>query len=98
MNLQITSEQIAEIDKNAALEAKTYPVLLNTILKYIICKKEADKETSIMDLILEYGMRNSLDIELIGDAISTDEYFKNILTKDLELNNYSSVKKINNDW
>jgi hypothetical protein len=97
-NLQITQEQIDEIDKNAALEAKTYPVLLNTLLKYIISKKEKDRETSIMDLILEYGMRNSLDIELIGDAISTDEYFKNIITKDLEINNYNSVKIQNNDW
>ena len=51
-----------------------------------------------MDLILELSMRNSLDIELIGDAISTDEYFKNILTKDLEMNNYNSVKVQNNDW
>ena len=97
-NLRISSAQIAEIDKNAALEAKTYPVLINTLLKYIICKKEVDKETSIMDLILEFSMRNSLDIELIGDAISTDEYFKGILTKDLELHNYSSVKVQNNDW
>lgn len=79
-------------------EVKNYPVLINTLLKYIICTKESDKETSIMDLILEYSMRNSIDIEVIGDAISTDEYFKGILEKDLEMNNYSSIKKVNNDW
>lgn len=86
------------IEDNADLESKAYPVLLNTLLKYIISIKEKDKETSIMDLILEFSMRNSLDIELIGDAISTDEYFKNILTKDLEMNNYNYVKVQNNDW
>ena len=88
----------AHIEDNAAIESKAYPVLINTLLKYIISIKEKDKETSIMDLILEFSMRNSLDIELIGDAISTDEYFKRILTKDLELHNYSSVKVQNNDW
>ena len=88
----------AHIEDNAAIESKTYPVLINTLLKYIISIKEKDKETSIMDLILEFSMRNSLDIELIGDAISTDEYFKNILTKDLEMTNYNSVKSQNNDW
>jgi hypothetical protein len=90
--------QKENIESNATLEAKTYPVLLNTLLKYIISIKEQDKETSIMDLILEFGMRNSLDIELIGDAISTDEYLKNIISKDLEMNNYNSVKIQNNDW
>ena len=33
-SLQITPEQILAINNNAALEAKTYPVLLNTLLKY----------------------------------------------------------------
>ena len=51
-----------------------------------------------MDLLLEYSMRNSLDLELIGDAISTDEYFKNIVQKDMEVNNYTSEKKVNYDW
>lgn len=88
----------AHIEDNADIESKAYPVLINTLLKYIISIKEKDKETSIMDLILEFSMRNSLDIELIGDAISTDEYFKNILTKDLEMTNYNSVKSQNNDW
>ncbi len=96
--MDITKEQIQQINDNAEIESKTYPVLLNTLLKYIIDKKEKDRETSIMDLILEYSMRESLDIELIGDAISTDEYFKNILTKDLEIHNYNSVKVQNHDW
>lgn len=96
--MEITKEQIQQINDNAEIESKTYPVLLNTLLKYIIDKKEKDRETSIMDLILEYSMRESLDIELIGDAISTDEYFKNILTKDLEIHNYNSVKVQNHDW
>jgi len=94
----LTALQKEHIEDNADIESKTYPVLLNTLLKYITSMKEQDKETSIMDLILEFGMRNSLDIELIGDAISTDEYFKNILSKDLEIHNYNTVKTVNNDW
>ena len=86
------------IAKNENTEQEAYPILLNKLLKYIIKVKEVDKEISIMDLLLEYSMRNSLDLELIGDAISTDEYFKNIVQKDMEVNNYTSEKKVNYDW
>ncbi len=79
-------------------DAKYYPTILNELLNYIIKIKQNDKEISIMDLILEYSMRNSLELELIGDAISTDEYFKNIIEKDLEFHNYNTVKKVNTDW
>lgn len=79
-------------------DAKYYPTMLNELLNYIIKIKQNDKETSIMDLILEYSMRNSLDLELVGDAISTDEYFKNIIEKDLEFHNYNAIKKVNTDW
>lgn len=79
-------------------DAKYYPTMLNKLLNYIIKIKQNDKETSIMDLILEYSMRNSLDLELVGDAISTDEYFKNIIEKDLEFHNYNAIKKVNTDW
>lgn len=77
---------------------KYYPTMLNELLNYIIKIKQNDKEISIMDLILEYSMRNSLELELIGDAISTDEYFKNIIEKDLEFHNYNTIKKVNTDW
>lgn len=96
--IELSSLQKISIEDNAKIEAKTYPMMLNTLLKYIINIKEQDKETSIMDLILEFSMRNSIDIELIGDAISTDEYFKGILSKDLEKHNYNSEKKVNTDW
>ena len=77
------------IAKNENTEQEVYPILLNKLLKYIIKVKEVDKEISIMDLLLEYSMRNSLDLELIGDAISTDEYFKNIVQKDMEVKLHS---------
>ena len=86
------------IAKNENTEQEVYPILLNKLLKYIIKVKEVDKEISIMDSLLEYSMRNSLELELIGDAISTDEYFKNIVQKDMEVNNYTSEKKVNYDW
>ncbi len=95
---ELSYKQKEQIENNTSIQSQTYPILLNTLLKYITNIKEQDKQISIMDLILEYSMRNSLDIELIGDAISTDEYFKNILAKDLELTNYNTVKKENNDW
>lgn len=69
-----------------------YPMLINELLKYLTEKKEQDKDISLLDLIMEYSMRNSVDLDLIGDAISTDVYLKNLIEKDLEYHNFITNK------
>ncbi len=75
-----------------------YPMLLNELLKYLTEKKEQDKDISLLDLIMEYSMRNSVDLDLIGDAISTDIYLKNLIEKDLEYHNFITNKNKNLEW
>ena len=75
-----------------------YPMLLNELLKYLTEKKEKDKDISLLDLIMEYSMRKSLDLDLIGDAISTDIYLKNLIEKDLEYHNFITNKNKDLEW
>lgn len=75
-----------------------YPMLLNELLKYLTEKKEQDKDISLLDLIMEYSMRKSLDLDLIGDAISTDIYLKNLIEKDLEYHNFITNKNKDLEW
>ena len=75
-----------------------YPMLLNELLKYLTKKKEQDKDISLLDLIMEYSMRNSVDLDLIGDAISTDVYLKNLIEKDLEYHNFITNKNKDLEW
>lgn len=75
-----------------------YPMLINELLKYLTEKKEQDKDISLLDLIMEYSMRNSVDLDLIGDAISTDVYLKNLIEKDLEYHNFITNKNKDLEW
>lgn len=75
-----------------------YPMLLNELLKYLTEKKEQDKDISLLDLIMEYSMRKSLDLDLIGDAISTDIYLKNLIEKDLDYHNFITNKNKDLEW
>lgn len=75
-----------------------YPMLLNELLKYLTEKKEQDKDISLLDLIMEYSMRNSVDLDLIADAISTDVYLKNLIEKDLEYHNFITNKNKDLEW
>lgn len=75
-----------------------YPEIVNDLLKYLVSVKPTDKESSILDLILEYSIKTNMELELLGDAISTDDRVKNLIAKELENTNYTTQKKENNDW
>jgi len=62
-----------------------YPYLVNEVMQHIEKIKGEDKEMSLVDIIVDYGLKNNVDIELIGDAISNDVYFKSFIKKDCEL-------------
>lgn len=82
---------------------KVYPFLINDLMKYIEIIKESfsknNKGVSLVDIILEYSLKNDISVELIGDAIFSDEYFKSFVKKDCEL--YKVIltdKKTIDDW
>lgn len=75
-----------------------YPLLINILLKHIKEIKSKDNELSFMDIIMDYSLKNNVELEYIGDAISTDEYFKALLQKDLEKTKYIKTEKRLADW
>ena len=74
-----------------------YPLLMNSILKYIKYVKEREKNLNLLDIIMDYSIKNNVELEHIGDAISTDNHFKSLFQKDLELYKYFKTEK-SVDW
>ena len=75
-----------------------YPFLVNKIMKYVEKVKEVDKDLSIIDIILDFSIKNNVDYETIGDAISSDVYFKSFIEKDCELHKIFKSETNNEEW
>lgn len=84
--------------KNKMKIVDDYPLLLNLLLKHIKDVKTKDNTLSYMDIIMDYSLKNNVELEYIGDAISTDDYFKALLQKDLEKSKFIKVEKHASDW
>lgn len=65
----------------------TYPFIVNDVMKYIDRVKESGNQTSLLDIIMDYSIKNNIEPELIGDAIMTDVYFKSFVEKDCQVHN-----------
>lgn len=85
---------ISEINKYKKME-DNYPFLIANLMEYIdtIKKKECVRECSLIDIIMDYSFRNSIDVELVGDAIRSDVYFKSFVEKDCEIHGIIKTQK-----
>ncbi len=88
---------ISEMSTNIPFEEKDYYFEVQKLIEYIIKIKEEDRSISILDGILDYCNRYDIPEELIGDAISTDVYFKDLIKKDCEFHNYIKIETPE-DW
>lgn len=61
-----------------------YARITNDVLKYVLKEKSKNTGLSIVELITSYCFKMSLEPELVGDAISQDFYFKQLIEKDLK--------------
>lgn len=61
----------------------TYAKIANDVLKFVLRQKSLNSTLSIVDLITSYCFKMSLEPELVGDAISQDFYFKQLIEKDV---------------
>jgi hypothetical protein len=64
-----------------------YPFLVNEVMKYISEMKVEDPSLSLIDIIFNYCFKFNLDVELVGDAINSDVYFKSFIEKDCQHHN-----------
>ena len=79
-------------------DINNYNILIRDIINFINDIKEKDHELSLVDIILEFCFKYDVDIELIGDAISTDAYFKSFIEKDCELHKIFKSNITSLDW
>jgi len=70
-----------------------YPIIVQEVMKYIEEVKKTDSETSLFDIILDFCFKKELEIELVGDAIQSDVYFKTFIEKDCQMNGMMKIKE-----
>lgn len=71
----------------------TYPFLIHKLMQYIQFVKNTEKHLSLIDIIVDFSLKNDVDIEVVGEAISLDVYFKSFIEKDCELHKIFRRKK-----
>jgi len=77
-----------QISKEIAIEnSKSYPFIVNNVMKYIIIKKESSPNASLIELINDYCIKKQVPVELVGDAIASDVYFTSFIESDCKFNN-----------
>ena len=65
-----------------------YPYIIADVLRYIeIVKGSGDTISSLIDIIMDYCEKNSASVDVVGDAIQSDVYFKSFIEKDCQLHN-----------
>lgn len=89
--------ELSHGDKIEDLCDEAYPFLINNILEYIEEMKKEDDTLSLIEIIVNYSFKNKIDLKLIGDAISEDEYFKQFIQKDSEFHGTIGTEKVI-DW
>jgi len=70
-----------------------YPMIVKMVMEHILKEKQQCQSSGLIELVSDFCFKTQLPVELVGDAIASDVYFKSFLEKDY---NYRSSK--NNDW
>lgn len=80
------------------IQEDDYPVVINDLIRYIEYVKGREPDLSLLDIIMDYGFKKSMDLRLLGEIISTDVYFKSFIEKDCELHDLIDSETNNTDW
>lgn len=70
------------IDHGEGYDETRNPEILKDLMEYVNNIKSKDRETPILDIIMEYTFKNDYDVDVIGDIISEDPYFKSFVESD----------------
>lgn len=81
---------------NTELE-DSYPFIISDLMAYIEKIKRNDRCSFLIDIIMDYSIKNGFDPEMIGDAIANDVYFKSFVEKDCRVNGIIGVNKCKTD-
>jgi hypothetical protein len=76
-----------------------YPRIIHEVMQHIEHIKKRESDSSLLDIIYDYCFQNNIPVEVVGDAISTDVYFKSFIQKDCELHNiFRTEKNTLDEW
>lgn len=70
-----------------------YPIIVQEVMKHIEEVKKTDSESSLFDIVLDFCFKRELQIELVGDAIASDTYFKSFIEKDCASNGMLKIRE-----
>ncbi len=68
--------------------SKRYPYIIRDLMEYINVKKQSEiknDDASLLDIIMDFCFKKELDVEMVGDAIQSDIYFKSFVEKDCQM-------------
>jgi hypothetical protein len=74
-----------------------YPFIIRDLMAFIEKTKSVERSTSLIDIIVGFSFKHGIDVEIVGDAIADDEYFKSFIQKDCEVHNIFKTSK-SEDW
>jgi len=60
-----------------------YPEIVNAVMKHIIEHKNEDTSIGMIDLVNDFCLKKNVPVEIVGDAIASDVYFKQFLESDM---------------
>jgi len=69
-----------------------FPFVISGVMGYIETVKNQGTSESLVDIILDYCLKKDVSIDLIGDAINSDVYFKSFIQKDCEMHKIFKTK------
>lgn len=90
-------------DSARFIEEKEYPFVVRDILEHINKVKTEERdgngpESSIVEVIMDYAFKENINVESVGDAISSDEYFKSFIESDCSFRGILGKKNLVEEW
>lgn len=71
----------------------SYPFIISDLMVYIEKIKKQDKGASLIDIIMDYSIKNGYEPELVGDAIANDIYLKSFVEKDCQVHGFFGIQQ-----
>ena len=86
------------------VDTTKYPQIVHEVMEYIMHIRKIDEEFGkpkqpVLDIIYSFCLKHNYEIEMVGDAIKSDIYFKNFVETDCKINKIikSNINEME-DW
>lgn len=76
-----------------SIKEENYPFLVHDVMLYIEKVKQSENDDNLLDIIMDYCDKHNVSEETVGDAISSDVYFKSFIEKDCEMHKIFRTEK-----